>query len=67
MEEKTFTEALNKLQMAASEISKQSVSLEDSIKLYEEGIEEAKFCQKILDEAEQKISVYSKDQDSEAE
>ncbi len=67
MEEKTFTEALNKLQMAASEISKQSVSLEDSIKLYEEGIEEAKFCQRILDEAEQKISVYSKDQDSEAE
>ena len=59
--EKTFTEALNNLQNAANEISKQSISLEDSIKLYEEGIKEAKFCQQILDEAEQKITTFGKE------
>ena len=59
--EKTFTEALNNLQNAANEISKQSISLEDSIKLYEEGIKEARFCQQILDEAEQKITTFGKE------
>ena len=59
--ERTFTEALNNLQNAANEISKQSISLEDSIKLYEEGIKEAKFCQQILDEAEQKITTFGKE------
>lgn len=59
--EKTFTEALSNLQNAANEISKQSISLEDSIKLYEEGIKEARFCQQILDEAEQKITTFGKE------
>ena len=59
--EKTFTEALNNLQNAANEISKQSINLEDSIKLYEEGIKEARFCQQILDEAEQKITTFGKE------
>lgn len=55
MYEKTFTESLNILQNAANQISKQATSLEDSLKLFEEGIKEAEFCKKILDEADQKI------------
>lgn len=55
MSDKTFTESLNNLQNAASEIGKQATSLEDSLKLFEEGIKEAEFCKKILDEADQKI------------
>lgn len=58
MSNKNFTESLNKLQNAASEIGKQATSLEDSLKLYEEGIKEAEFCRKILDEADQKIIEY---------
>ena len=58
MADKTFTEALNNLQKAATDISKQATTLEDSLKLFEEGIKEADFCQKILDEAEQKITTY---------
>ncbi|NLA69715.1 MAG: exodeoxyribonuclease VII small subunit [Clostridiales bacterium] len=54
-DKKTFTEALVNLQNAASEISKQSTSLEDSLKLFEIGTKEAEFCNKILEEAEQQI------------
>ncbi|MDD5823663.1 MAG: exodeoxyribonuclease VII small subunit [Firmicutes bacterium] len=58
MADKTFTEALNILQKAASDIGKQATSLEDSLRLYEEGIKEAEFCKEILDSAEQRILIY---------
>ena len=55
---KSFTEALTKLQNAAQEIGRQATTLEDSLKLFEEGMKEAEFCKEILDKAEQKITVY---------
>ena len=58
MTDKTFTEALSNLQKAAADISKQATSLEDSLKLYEEGMKEAAFCKEILDNAEQHITIY---------
>lgn len=58
MEGKSFTESLTILQNAASEISKQATSLEDALKLFEEGMQEAEYCKKILDEASQKIEIY---------
>ena len=61
MADKTFTQALNDLQNAASEIGRQATTLEDSLKLFEKGMKEAEFCRKILDEADQKITVYEKE------
>lgn len=58
MAEKTFTESLKKLQDAAGEIGKQATSLEDSLRLLDEGMKEAEFCRSILDSAEQKIKLY---------
>lgn len=58
MAEKTFTESLEKLQKAASEIGKQTTSLEDSLRLFEEGMKEAEYCRDILESAEQKIQMY---------
>ncbi|MBQ6623840.1 MAG: exodeoxyribonuclease VII small subunit [Mogibacterium sp.] len=58
MEGKSFTESLAKLQNAATEISKQATTLEDSLKLFDEGMKEAEYCKKILDEAAQKIEIY---------
>ncbi len=59
MAEKTFTEALSNLQKAASAINSQATTLEESLKLFEEGMKEADFCKDILDRAEQSIAVYS--------
>lgn len=58
MEGKSFTESLAALQNAATEISKQATSLEESLKLFDEGMKEAEYCRKILDEAAQKIEIY---------
>ena len=58
MSDKTFTESLAKLQNAASDISKQATSLEDSLKLFDEGMKEAEYCREILDKAAQKIEIY---------
>lgn len=58
MSEKTFTEALKNLQNAASEIGRQATTLEDSLKLFENGMKEAEFCKAILDQADQQITVY---------
>ncbi len=61
MAEKTFTQALNDLQNAASEIGRQATTLEDSLKLFEQGMKEAEFCKEILDKADQKITVYEEE------
>ena len=58
MEGKSFTESLTALQNAATEIGKQATTLEDSLKLFDDGIKEAEYCKKILDEASQKIEIY---------
>ncbi len=46
------------LQNAASEIGKQATTLEDSLRLFDEGMKEAEYCREILDKAEQKIQIY---------
>ena len=58
MAEKSFTEALKDLQNAAAEIGRQATILEDSLRLFDEGMKEAEYCRKILDSAEQKIQLY---------
>lgn len=58
MSEKTFTESLQNLQNAAAEIGKQATTLEDSLRLFDEGMKEAEYCKAILDSAEQKIQLY---------
>lgn len=61
MSEKTFTESLKNLQEAAAGIGRQATSLEDSLKLFDEGMKEAEYCREILDSAEQKIRIYQKE------
>ena len=58
MAEKTFTEALQDLQEAAARIGMQATTLEDSLKLFDEGMKEAEYCKSILENAEQKIQLY---------
>jgi exodeoxyribonuclease VII small subunit len=66
MADKTFTQALNDLQNAASEIGRQATTLEDSLKLFEQGMKEADFCKEILDKADQKITVYEQEAEADA-
>ena len=55
--EKTFEEKLTRLNEVVEKVENTTLSLEDAMKLYEEGNALIKDLQKSLDEAETKIQV----------
>lgn len=57
----SFETALSRLEQIVGSLEKGDLSLEDSLKLYEEGIARARFCQERLEAAESKIEVLSQD------
>lgn len=50
-----FEEALEKLAEINEKLESDEISLDDSIKLFKEGIELSKLCQKKIDEAKLEI------------
>ncbi len=58
--ESSFESSLERLQQISDILEKGEVSLEESIKLYEEGINLAKICYTTLKEAELKVTELKK-------
>jgi exodeoxyribonuclease VII small subunit len=56
----SFESALEKLEKAADNLKNDSLTLDDALKNYEEGIAYYKKCEEILQQAKQKIETYSK-------
>jgi exodeoxyribonuclease VII small subunit len=54
--ENVFEDSINRLQQISELLEKEGVELEESIKLYEEGIELVKICNKTLKDAELKVT-----------
>ncbi len=54
-ERPSFEEALSRLEAIVQELEDESISLEKSIELYEEGIKLSKLCTQTLEEAELRI------------
>lgn len=54
-EQPSFEEALTRLEKIVEELEDDSISLEKSIELYEEGIELSKLCTETLEDAELRI------------
>ena len=54
-----FERALDELEKLVERMEEGELGLEESLKLYERGIELSKACQKALDAAEQRIRVLS--------
>ncbi|MGM0545619.1 MAG: exodeoxyribonuclease VII small subunit [Bacteroidota bacterium] len=54
-ERPSFEEALKRLEEIVNELEDESISLEQSIDLYEEGIKLSKICTETLEEAELRI------------
>ena len=46
----SFEEALNKLESIVEQLEDEEITLEDSVKLYEEGVRMSKFCTEILEQ-----------------
>jgi exodeoxyribonuclease VII small subunit len=61
MAEKKFEAAMARLEEIVQELEKGDVPLEQSLKLFEEGIKLSRICNKRLEEAERKVEILLKD------
>lgn len=61
MAEKKFEATLARLEEIVSELEKGDVPLDQSLKLFEEGIKLSRICNKRLEEAERKVEILLKD------
>jgi len=58
--EMKFEEALKKLEKTVSDLESGELSLDDSLKKYEEGVKLAQFCSKKLETARRKVEILVK-------
>ena len=58
-----FEEALARLEKIVTELERGELPLEDSMRIFEEGIKLSKICLKMLDDAERKVEILVKDKD----
>lgn len=57
MEKISFEENMENLEKIVTELEKGNLNLDDSVKKFEEGIKISKECNKMLEEAEKKITI----------
>jgi exodeoxyribonuclease VII small subunit len=60
MPKERFEDALNKLEKIVSKLEEGDIPLEESLKLFEEGIRLSRFCNQKLDEAEKRVEILLK-------
>lgn len=58
-----FEEALARLETIVTELERGELPLEDSMRIFEEGIKLSKVCLKMLDDAERRVEILVKDKD----
>jgi exodeoxyribonuclease VII small subunit len=61
MSEKKFEEAMKRLETIVESLERGDLSLEESLKIFEEGMKLLHFCSKKLEEAEQKVTILIKE------
>jgi len=61
MAEKKFEDALARLEEIVRELESGDLPLEQSLKMFEEGIKLSRICNKRLEEAERRVEVLLKD------
>jgi exodeoxyribonuclease VII small subunit len=59
----TFEESLKKLETIVEQLEKGDLPLEESLKLFEQGVDLSAVCKKELDEAEGKVQMLIKQRD----
>ena len=57
MAEKKFEKAMERLEEIVENLEGGELSLEDSLKVFEEGMKLAQFCSRKLEEAEKKVTI----------
>lgn len=60
MKKKSFEEALEKLEQITKELEEGDLSLEESLKYFDEGVKLAELCNSKLNDAQKKVEVLLK-------
>jgi exodeoxyribonuclease VII small subunit len=60
MVKERFEDALNKLEKIVSKLEDGEIALEESLKLFEEGIRLSRLCNQKLEEAEKRVDILMK-------
>jgi exodeoxyribonuclease VII small subunit len=63
MAEPSFEEALESLERIVEQLEEGNLSLEDTLKKFEEGIRLSRLCEKKLKQAQKKVSMLIKDEE----
>ena len=63
MVKERFEDALNKLEKIVSKLEDGDIPLEESLKLFEEGIRLSRLCNQKLEEAEKRVEILMKGRD----
>lgn len=61
MEEQKFEKAMERLESIVQSLEGGDLSLDDSLKVFEEGMDLVQFCTRKLDEAERKVTILMRD------
>ena len=64
MKKKSFENALEKLESITKELEEGDLSLEDSLKHFDEGVKLAEYCNSKLSDAQRKVEILLKKDDS---
>lgn len=67
MKKQSYEEAISALETIVTKLESGEASLDESLKLFEEGTKLAAFCSKALDTAEQKIRTISQSEAKDGE
>ena len=67
MQNISFEKAMERLEKITAELSREGITLEESLALYEEGVTLARLCNKQLEDTERKIKILQISSDGEIE
>lgn len=62
---KNFEEMMQELEQIAKDLESGNLSLDESVNKFEQGMEISKECSKVLEDAEKKITILTKNSDGE--
>ena len=57
MENKTFEDSMTELEKIVNELESENLTLDKSVEKFQKGIELSNYCNKLLEDAEKKITV----------
>ena len=67
MKYKEFEGALSRLEKIVGDLETGDLSLEEALKLFEEGVQVSRYCARVLKEAERKVEILTRNDEGDLE